>query len=747
MTSLTALRTRGVEPGTRPASDALHPMQREVLEAIAAGKSLRAVAALLCGHLVRLAPADTSCSATLVDDDRRLRPLANAGMRDDALAALDGREIGLDAGACGAAAWLGRPVETEEIETDPRWRTCNATALAGGLRACRSTPVRTLDGRVVGTLAFFRAAPGPADAGTRELAAAGVHLYALAIEHERVQQGLDETKGRFELALNALSQGVCFLDGDRRLVVANRRFAEIYRLDAAALQPGLTPQQVMALRAAAGSAPAAPAGDENRRRAPEGAMPGDEVVELANGQVIAISHRPVAGAGWVATHEDITERRRVEARIVYLAQHDALTGLLNRALFNERMEQAIGRAAPGQQCAVLSLDFDRFKAVNESFGHTVGDRVLALAAARLRGCVRDQDTPTRIGGDKFAVLVVGIAGPDAAGEVAQRVLHALGGPYALDDLTIEVGVSIGVAITPGDGVRADALLRSAELALYRAKTEERGTCRFFEPDMDARLHARIALKADLRTALEGNQFDLWYQPLIGRKGGICGFEALLRWHHPTRGMISPVDFIPLAEETGLILPLGDWVLRRACAEAAGWPPDIKVAVNLSPAQFRRRALVETVREALADAELPAARLELEITESLLLANTEATLGMLHELRALGVGIAMDDFGSGYSSLRYLRSFPFDKVKIDRSFIRDLPDQADSIAIVRAVVTLCRSLGIATTAEGVETEHQMLHLQSEGCTELQGFLFSRPRPAAEIPSLLLRGCAGRWSPAA
>ncbi len=737
MTSLTVLR----------APDLLHPMQREVLEAIASGRTLRAVFELLCDHLVRQAPADiVACALMRLGDDGRLRLLAVAGAPTAALRGLDGREPGLDAGTCGAAAALGHPVESEDIEADPRWRACGAPALAAGLRACRSTPVRTLNGAVIGTLAFFRGAAGLADGRTRELAAPGAHLCALAIEHDRVQRTLTDAKQRFDTALDALPHGVCFLDGDRRLVAANRRFAEIYGLDAGALRPGLGPQQLMALRSAAGSAPSRLPAEDKRRRTGAEALPGDEVVELANGRVVAVSHRPVAGDGWVATHEDITERRRIEARIVYLAQHDALTGLPTRTLFDERMEQALGRAGSGAQCAVMLLDFDRFKAVNESFGHAAGDRVLAAAAARLRGCVRDQDTPTRIGGDKFAVLVTGLAGPEAAGEVAQRVLTALNEPYALDDARVEAGVSIGVAITPGDGLRADALLRSAELALYRAKTEERGTYRFFEPDTDARQHARIALKADLRTALERGEFDLWYQPLVDQAGTICGFESLLRWHHPTLGMVSPADFIPLAEESGLILPLGDWVLRRACAEAARWPAHIKVAVNLSPAQFRRRALVDTVREALAAAGLPAARLELEITESLLLANTEATLGMLHELRALGVAIAMDDFGSGYSSLRYLRSFPFDKVKIDRAFIGGLPDQPDSIAIVHAVVTLCRSLGIATTAEGVETVHQMLHLQNEGCTELQGFLFSRPRPAAEIPSLL-GGFAERKSPAA
>jgi diguanylate cyclase (GGDEF)-like protein len=750
MTSLTVLQPAGETSDGGPDRDALHAMQREVLEAIAAGKPLRAVGRLLAGHLARLAPT-AACGLMLVDEAGRLRALAAAGMPDAVLDELDNREAGRDAGTCGAAAVLGRPVETVDIAADPRWRECDTAALAAGLRTCRSTPVRVLDGRVVGTVAFYFSGHHGPDAKTRELAAAGAHLAALAIEHDRAHQSLHEAGTRFAQALDSLPQGVSFLDADRRLLFANRRFAAIYDLDEDALQPGLTPQRLMALRRAAGSGPAVVPGDSRGHRRqpsepPDGPIQADGEMELANGRVIAVGHRPVAGGGWIATHEDVTERRRAEARIVYLAQHDALTGLLNRTLFQERLGQALVRASPGQQCAALLLDLDRFKAVNEGFGHAVGDQVLQVAAARLRGCVRDRDTPTRMGGDKFAVLLVGIAGPEAAGEVAQRMLRALSEPYAIDNRTIEIGVSIGVAVTPDDGVRGDILLRSAELALYRAKAEERGSYRFFEAGMDARLHERIALKTDLRTALEAGEFELYYQPLIGPSGGICCFEALLRWHHPTRGTVSPAEFIPLAEETGLIVPLGDWVLQRACAEAAQWPAPVKVAVNLSPAQFRRRSLVETVRAALAASGLTAVRLELEITESLLLANTEATLGMLHELRALGVGIAMDDFGSGYSSLRYLRSFPFDKVKIDRSFIRDLPDQADSISIVSAVVTLCRSLGIATTAEGVETEPQMQHLRDEGCTELQGFLFSRPRPAGEVP-LLLEDPAPRWSPAA
>ncbi len=433
---------------------------------------------------------------------------------------------------------------------------------------------------------------------------------------------------------------------------------------------------------------------------------------------------------------DVTERKQAEARIAYMAQHDALTGLPNRVLFRERLDAALAQLGRrGGLLAVHCLDLDHFKSVNDTLGHPIGDDLLRVVAERLKDNLRDCDLVARLGGDEFAVIQMNIERPSEASDLAARLIAALSANYDIQRHEVVIGASIGIALAPNDGDAADILLRNADMALYRAKTE-RGSAHFFEAEMDRRIQARRILELDLRKAFVNGEFDLYYQPLINLDGDrISGFEALLRWHHPERGMVLPGEFIALAEEIGLIGPLGEWVLRRACTEAAGWPGDLKIAVNLSPAQFRTRSVVQAVMSALAYSGLPPHRLELEITESVLLGETEANLAILHQLREIGARISMDDFGTGYSSLSYLRSFPFDKIKIDRSFVRDLAERPDCMAIIRAVTGLGASLGISTTAEGVETREQLERLRAEGCTEAQGFLFSPPRPAAELGALL------------
>jgi diguanylate cyclase (GGDEF)-like protein len=427
---------------------------------------------------------------------------------------------------------------------------------------------------------------------------------------------------------------------------------------------------------------------------------------------------------------------RAEARISHMARHDPLTDLPNRMRLREVLSEALRRAGSGGGVAVLCLDLDRFKHVNDSLGHPVGDGLLALVAERLRACVREGDCVARLGGDEFAVVQAGLDQPGGAHRLARAVIEALSMPYEVAGHQIVVGASVGIALGPEDGDDPDRLLKSADLALHRAKADGRGGYSFFEPHMDAAMQARRALEVDLRQALGRGEFALHYQPLVNvASRNVTGFEALLRWHHPERGLISPAEFIPLAEEIGLIGPIGEWVLRQACTDAAAWPAPIGVAVNLSPVQFRSRHLVTAVFSALAGSHLPASRLELEITEAVMLDDTESTLATLHQLRALGVRISMDDFGTGYSSLSYLRRFPFDKIKIDQSFIRDLPDRSDSVAIVRAVSGLGRSLGMTTTAEGVETTEQLAALEREGCDEVQGYLFGRPAPVGELAALL------------
>jgi diguanylate cyclase (GGDEF)-like protein len=420
-----------------------------------------------------------------------------------------------------------------------------------------------------------------------------------------------------------------------------------------------------------------------------------------------------------------------------MASHDSLTDLPNRHLLSERIAEALDDEKDGR-FAVLCLDLDRFKAVNDTLGHPTGDALLKAVAERLRGCVREGDTVARFGGDEFAIIQKAHNLPSDASKLANRICEAIRQPYELNGHHVIVGTSIGIAIAPDDGGDAETLLKSADMALYGAKADGRGVFRFFEPEMDARMQARRQMELDLRKGLEEDQFEVFYQPVVNaRSQGVIGFEALVRWHHPERGLVPPDEFVPAAEETGLIVTLGEWVLRRACADAVSWPADYMVAVNLSPVQFKSGNVVSTVVNTLASTGLRPARLELEITESVLLQDSIATLQTLHQLRAIGVKIAMDDFGTGYSSLSYLRSFPFDKIKIDRSFVSSLPAAEGSVAILRAVAKLGSSLGMITTAEGVETKEQLERICAEGYKEIQGYFFSPPRSMKEISELYFK----------
>jgi diguanylate cyclase (GGDEF)-like protein/PAS domain S-box-containing protein len=440
------------------------------------------------------------------------------------------------------------------------------------------------------------------------------------------------------------------------------------------------------------------------------------------------------GRGAVMTAAiDITERKRAEARVAFMAHHDALTLLPNRLMLRQRMEEMLSPARRNETCvATLCIDIDNFKSVNDTLGHPVGDLLLQAVARRLRLIMRAEDMIARLGGDEFAILQGEVTAPSEVSHLAERVLEAISAPYVLDGHQVTVGASIGIALAPGDGQDADQILRNADMALYRAKADGKATFRFFEAEMDARVQARRQLEVDLRAALQLGSLEVHYQPLVNlTTGEVTGYEALARWPHPTRGMVPPADFVPVAEETGMISQIGAFVLRRACADAASWPNPLKVAVNLSPLQFKTGNLLHIVKDALEQSGLSAKRLELEITETLLLDRSGLVLATLHALRALGVHISMDDFGTGYSSLSYLRSFPFDKIKIDRSFVHDMGSNADSRAIVRAIIGIGTSLGITITAEGVENESDLIRLKAEGCDEGQGFLFSAARRQSEI----------------
>ena len=460
---------------------------------------------------------------------------------------------------------------------------------------------------------------------------------------------------------------------------------------------------------------------------------GSEIEVLTFGRRVPFNGRDA----FLVSAVDITERRKAEARVAFMAHHDALTGLPNRVMFQERLQSDLARTKQiDRRVAVLCIDLDLFKHVNDSFGHPMGDRLLKMVAGRLATNLRATDLVARLGGDEFAMILEVDSSPNEISQFAARLIERVSEPYSIDSLEIVIGASVGIAISPGDGETGEDFLRNADMALYRAKSEGGGVHRFFEKEMDRAAQKRRDMELDLRYALANDEFELHYQPLVDvSENRIVAFESLVRWNHPKKGMISPADFIPVAEDIGLIVQLGEWVLKEACEQAAQWPKDIKVAVNLSPVQFRSRNLVPAVIGALGRSGLSPFRLELEITESIFLAETEANLATLHQLRELGVRISMDDFGTGYSSLSYLRSFPFDKIKIDRSFVRDLADRSDCAAIIRAISGLGRSLNISTTAEGVETEDQLDALKAEGCTEVQGFLFSAARPASEIAELI------------
>jgi len=539
-------------------------------------------------------------------------------------------------------------------------------------------------------------------------------------------------------ALEGMPQGLIMFDGGLRLIVCNAYYAQMYGLRAEHAQPGTPLRAILEHQAEMGTSPV---NVENfvESTLASASNPTLGVVEhqLHDGRIISVVNAPLSTGGGVTIHIDVTEKRNSEKQIAFLAHHDALTELANRVQLREHIEKSLKYLERGKKLSVLCLDLDHFKDINDTLGHSVGDSLLCAVATRLRELVRDADLVSRTGGDEFSIVQAGAELPNAAPAVlAARVVEVLSVPFDLGDHHVVIGASVGVAIAPDDGNDVDQLLKNADMALYRAKDDGRGRFHFFESEMDAKAQARRMLELDLRKAVAGGEFEVFYQPIVNlSENKISGFEALLRWNHPTRGRVQPDEFIPLAEETGLIVAIGEWAIRQACAEAKTWPSDLRVAVNVSPVQFRSKSLVSSIMSALAASGLRADRFELEITEAVLMHNDDVTMAVLHQLRGLGVRISMDDFGTGYSSLSYLRGFPFDKIKIDRSFVRDLIEKPDSIAIIRAVTGLGHSFGMTTTAEGVETQQQLDQMRAEGCTEAQGFYYGRPMPANEIAQLL------------
>lgn len=546
----------------------------------------------------------------------------------------------------------------------------------------------------------------------------GLLLIRRRKQRARSQQALSD-------AIENISQGLVMVAPDGRMPVVNRR-----AMDLLGVPEG---RQASFLRAGQGRDILPEDCTQDREDA---AMPLYRCTR-PDGTVLEVRSQVLDNGGLVRTFTDVTEQTLSERRVRFLAHHDPLTGLANRILLHERLGEAIGEAGGQEgQLVVLALDLDRFKVVNDTYGHAAGDQLLRQVAERLRELVGPDDTVSRLGGDEFVILWRGAASRDGVEPLARRIVRNLVTPFILDGNMAQVGTSVGIALHPQDGATPESLLRNADTALYRAKSEGRGTVRFFEPAMEVELRERREMEQDLRLALQADVLELHYQPIMTcGNGAIRGFEALLRWTHPVRGSVPPATFIPVAEESGLILPLGRWVMERACAEAATWPEPLRLAVNLSPAQFRSGNLPAIVDRALELSGLPAERLELEITEGLLIGDAEEALNAIHALKRRGVRIALDDFGTGYASLGYLHRFPFDRIKVDRSFVHAIGRRNGAHAIVEAVLAMSSNLGMEVTAEGVETEEQLRFLQHRACDEVQGFLLGRPMSREAVAQLL------------
>ncbi len=571
-------------------------------------------------------------------------------------------------------------------------------------------------------------------------------ITALRLNTEEIlqhKQQLEQLNGWFEIALDNMARGLSMFDAEQRLIVCNKLYKEIYRLPAELTQPGTPLAEIVHYHVINESGRCSPDDIEKQRRWIDSHLAElargktfSYVQEMKDGRIILVSNQPLANGGWVDLQEDITEKRRAEQKISWLARHDTLTEIANRFHFREQLEQALVGLRPDDSFAIHWIDLDKFKAVNDTYGHPVGDQLLTSIAQRLRKSVRGHDLVGRLGGDEFAILQRDAKCRADAEQLGARLLRALSQPHFIGGQMLQIDACIGIALAPENGRTIDDLLKNVDVALYKAKARGGKCYSFFEPGQDEKIRERQQLESDLTLALERQQLIVHYQPIIDLKANeVTSCEALMRWNHPERGLIGPSEFIPIAEQTGLIVPLGDWVLHKACEDAATWPEPISVTVNLSPVQFESGDLVGATRLALEASGLSPDRLELEITETALLHDAPGTHEILGKLKDLGVRIALDDFGTAFASLSYLQSFPFDKIKIDRSFVSAVPERADCRAIVRAVTNLAKNLRIETVAEGVETREHLSTVSGAGCDAVQGFYFSHPVPSAELADVL------------
>ncbi len=558
------------------------------------------------------------------------------------------------------------------------------------------------------------------------------------------EEKLREQYARLYTAVNNTNHGLALFDSTGRIVVCNDLYARLYRLSPNQVRPGTSADQITRARKAKGIDIIEALLDDSFAADGIDLRSTTDLHMLNDGRRLQTSCQPLWDGGWVSIHEDVTSRIALEQRLAHLAHNDALTDLPNRNQLLEKLKTELGHV-PCPSLFVLLLDLDGFKYANDTFGHAFGDEILRIVARRLRRCVRETDFVARLGGDEFTVVLSGVLDGNDVAIVANRIVDALRAPISLRGKHLTIGASIGIAPAT-DGQTADDILNHADIAMYRAKDAGGNTFCLFDPEMDLAIKARRQLESEVRTAVAAQAFELYYQPLVhlaSNRVGCC--EALLRWTHPTLGPISPAQFIPIAEEAGLMDELGQWALTRACLDATTWPEHVKVAVNASAVQIRNHTLVKSVRTALTASGLAPERLEIEITESTLMRNVDTTVSALQELRMLGVKIAMDDFGTGYSSLGYLRTFAFDKIKIDRTFVNGLGHDRDALAILSAICALAKSLRVRTTAEGVETSEQLDIVRTLGCTEIQGYIFSPARPLADVQKLVRAPSAALLSP--
>lgn len=720
--------------------------EKRVLEALVGGMELSDV----LDTVVRVVEGQSNgmiCSVLLLDTDgTHLRHGAASSLPEAYVCAIDGVGIGPSVGSCGTAAYRKEVVIVTDVASDPLWADYRDLALSHGLRACWSTPILGSSGKVLGTFAMYYSEPRSPESQELGLLKSATHLASLAIERARAFEALRKLSSAVEQA----SESVFITDCQGAIEYVNPAFERL---------TGYSSEEVI------GKTPRLLKSGEYDDRFYEELW--DTILDgrsfsaeftnrKKNGEIYyeekiltPIKDHHGNLTHFVSTGRDISERKRSEKTIERLAYYDSLTDLPNRVLFTDRLNQALAQARRNSEAlAVMFLDLDQFKLVNDTLGHAMGDELLRVAAKRLTGLMREGDTVARVGGDEFMVLLPSAAGPEDATNIADRILEVMRQSWQLGGHEFHLTASLGIAMYPSDGTDGIALLRNADTAMYHAKDEGRDNCQRFTTSMSAKIAERVDLDNEMRRGLERGEFVVYYQPQVEIDSGkIVGVEALVRWQHPQRGLVAPMEFIPLAEETGLIVPLGEWILRAACAQARAWQvaglPTLRMGVNLSARQFRLPDLPDVVRRVLDETGLGAQYLQLEITESLAMRDTDFTVDVLHHLKELGLEVSIDDFGTGHSSLAYLKHFPVDALKIDRSFVRSLTIDRSDDAIVETVIALARVLNLHVIAEGVETQEQLAFLKSRKCDEMQGFLFSRPVPAGVLETTLLKAnCKSR-----